>query len=127
MLDASGEDAYLVFGVPDSDDVGISLWCPLQRGEVNIYMPAAPEGVTPGQEIAVTVSTDETAFELRGRAESADGGTAASIEATVTIDHPVLAALMDADRFRLKVAGEETVFPLFDADLAGLMELCRKP
>ena len=26
-LDAGDQDAYLIFGVPDSDDVGVSLWC----------------------------------------------------------------------------------------------------
>ena len=31
-LDASDEDAYLIFGVPESDDVGLSLWCPIQKG-----------------------------------------------------------------------------------------------
>lgn len=127
MLDASGEDAYLVFGVPESDDVGISLWCPVQGGEVNIYLPSAPKGITSGQQIMVTVSTDETSFDLMGRAQSADDGTGSSIEVTIPTDHPLLGALIEADRFRLKVAGEETVFPAYEADFAGLMALCRKP
>lgn len=30
-LDASDQEAYLIFGVADSDDVGVSLWCPAKR------------------------------------------------------------------------------------------------
>ncbi len=53
-LDASDQDAYLVFGVPDTDDVGISLWCPIRQGVVNLYLPQGPETIGDKKEIAVT-------------------------------------------------------------------------
>ena len=43
VLDTSDEDAYLIFGVPDSDDVGVSLWCPIGRGVVNLFVPRPTE------------------------------------------------------------------------------------
>ena len=126
MLDASGEDAYLVFGVPDSDDVGISLWCPIQRGEVNIYIPGAPAGVTSGQDVPVTVSAGDVSTTLTGRANKPEESDVTSVEATIPVDHSILAAMLEADRFKVKLGADETVFPLFDADLAGLIDLCRQ-
>ena len=38
-LDASEQESYLIFGVADSDDVGLSLWCPNHKGIVNLYVP----------------------------------------------------------------------------------------
>jgi hypothetical protein len=34
------EEAYLVFGVPESDDVGVSFWCTIGRGDIGIFLPA---------------------------------------------------------------------------------------
>ena len=31
-LDASDQEAYLIFGVSDTDDVGVSLWCRTRKG-----------------------------------------------------------------------------------------------
>ena len=38
-LDQTDQEAYLVFGVPETDDVGVSFWCTLQSGIVKIYVP----------------------------------------------------------------------------------------
>ena len=38
-LDQTDQEAYLVFGVPETDDVGVSFWCTLQSGIVKFYVP----------------------------------------------------------------------------------------
>ena len=40
-LDQTDNEVYLVFGVPETDDVGVSFWCTLQSGIVKLYIPEA--------------------------------------------------------------------------------------
>lgn len=129
MLDASEEDAYLIFGVADSDDVGVSLWCPLRRGIVNLYLPRPVQSLekAAGQkEAGLTVTAGGETVSFRGKVDVNREADSASIEAEIPVDHPVLAAMAKADRFTVTAGGEEIVFPLFEADLAGLLEFCRK-
>ena len=38
-LDQTDAEVYLVFGVPETDDVGVSFWCTQQSGIVKIVFP----------------------------------------------------------------------------------------
>ena len=125
-LDASGEDAYLVFGVPDSDDIGVSIWCPIQQGEVHVYLPETAENLGDGQKTAMTISTDDMSINVEAALDAGQDGGTSSVEATLPDDSPIFDSMLKADRFTIKVGGDETVFPLFEADLSGLMDLCRK-
>ena len=126
-LDASDEDAYLIFGVADSDDVGVSLWCPIRKGVVNIFVPETDAGVTPGQQVTMTLSVGvagETADIMARAEENLEAGNP-SAEGQIEAGHPIFSAMIKADRFHVKVSGQDYVFPLFDADLEGLLSLCR--
>jgi hypothetical protein len=127
MLDASDSDAYLIFGVPDSDDVGISFWCPVQQGEVNVFIPEASARLHPGADITVTLKTDEESETFTGKSEVNLEAALTSVEAKVPVNAQILAAMLKADRFRVIIDGNETIFPLIDADLESLLDLCRKP
>ncbi len=50
-----------------------------------------------------------------------------SVEGKLPADAPILQAMQKADRFRVTVDGIETIFPLIEADVAGLLALCRRP
>jgi len=126
-LDASDEDAYLIFGVPESDDVGLSLWCPIQKGEINIFVPEAHATLPAGKEVTLVIKAGDETAEIPARTEVNEEAGATSVEARANADHPVFAAMLQTDRFRVIVADEENVFPLVDADLDGLLALCRKP
>jgi hypothetical protein len=127
MLDASDSDAYLIFGVPDSDDVGISFWCPVQQGEVNVFIPEASARLHPGADIAVTLAAGEESATFTGKSEVNLEAALTSVEAKVPVNAQILAAMLKADRFRVIIDGNETIFPLIDADLESLLDLCRKP
>ncbi|MDO8353983.1 MAG: hypothetical protein Q7T14_11020, partial [Aestuariivirga sp.] len=36
-LDQTDAEVYLVFGVPETDEVGVSFWCTQQSGIVRLY------------------------------------------------------------------------------------------
>ncbi len=42
LLDAVEEDVFLVFGVPDTNDVGVSFWCKIGTGVVSVFAPLLP-------------------------------------------------------------------------------------
>lgn len=127
MLDASDSDAYLIFGVPDSDDVGISFWCPVQQGDVNVFIPEASAKLHPGADIAVTLKAGEESATFTGKSEVNLEAALTSVEAKVPVNAQILAAMLKADRFRVIIDDNETIFPLIDADLESLLDLCRKP
>lgn len=133
MLDASEEDAYLIFGVPETDDVGVSLWCRIGKGAVNIYLPVATQLLAANQDAIrdksapITIVAGEETATFRGKADINREADVSSLEAEIADAHPLIAALREADRFTVKAAGSEVIFPLFNADVEGLMALCRMP
>lgn len=125
-LDAGGEDAYLVFGVPDTDDVGLSLWCTIGSGSINVYVPGSHGGLAHGQQASITLKAGEQTAELTAMAEVNPEAGESSVEGAAPADFPIFKSMLASDRVRVRVNGEDNVFPLIDADLAGLLELCRK-
>lgn len=129
MLDASEEDAYLIFGVPESDDVGVSLWCRIGKGAVNLYLPVPTRLVSQAKDkaapLTITAGTQSATF--LGKVDVNRSSAVSSIEAELEIGHPLITQLLTADRFSVKAAGTEIVFPLYDADVESLLELCKKP
>lgn len=125
-LDASDQDAYLIFGVPDSDDLGISLWCPIRQGTVNIFLPMIGEKMEAGTEITIILKAGDETAEIRGKTDDNLDAGVSSAEGQIEADHPVFEAMTKTDRFQVSVAKEEIILPLMEADVAGLLELCRK-
>mgnify|MGYP001561076263 FL=1 len=101
MLDASDSDAYLIFGVPDYDDVGISFWCTVQQGEVNVFIPEASARLHPGADITVTLKADAESATFTGKSEVNLEAALTSVEAKVPANAKILAAMLKADRFRV--------------------------
>lgn len=127
-LDASDQDAYLIFGVPETDDVGVSLWCPIHKGTVNLFLPRPTEELQKHKQkkIPMTVSAGEEKATFAAKLDINPEAASSSVEVEIPVDHPLLKALDGADRFTVKVEGAEIVFPFYGADLPSLMELCRK-
>jgi hypothetical protein len=126
-LDASDQDAYLVFGVPESDDVGISLWCKIHQGKVNFFLPEAGGDVEAGKDVRITLEAGTAAVEIVGKTEVNEDAGGSSVEAQLASDNPLFPAMIRADRFRVGLGAEKIVFPLAEADVEGLLALCRKP
>lgn len=127
-LDASDQEAYLIFGVPDSDDVGLSFWCPVKKGVVNLFVPRPTEELRKAghKKTPLTVIAGSETATFAGKVEINGESTTSSVEVEVPITHPLFKALEKADRVTLRVDHQDVVFPLYDADIAGLLDLCRK-
>ena len=125
-LDASDQDAYLIFGVPDSEDVGVSLWCPVRQDIVNVFLPDVVDSPASGKNMLMTVVAGGQTAGFSGKTEENPEADGSSLEAQIPADHPILGAMRKADRFSVKVNGDERIFPLVEADIAGLIDLCSR-
>ncbi len=125
ILDAADEDAFLVFGVPETDDVGVSFWCKIGSGKVKLFFPEGSPSLKPDtqSDFTLTVSGKDHAFTGTTSANEVSGAT--SIEAEVPADHAVFTALQTADRFAAHIAEHTTTYPLVDAGLENLLRLCK--
>ena len=46
-LDTADNDAFLVFGVAESDDVGISFWCTIGSDKLKVFVPEGSADLAP--------------------------------------------------------------------------------
>jgi hypothetical protein len=127
-LDASDQEAYLIFGVADTDDVGVSLWCRTRKDMVNLYVPrpTAELEQLARRKVPMTVKAGEETATFAGKIDLNSGYPSSSVEVEMPVDNPLLKALEKADRFSVKIGDQELVFPLYNADVTTLLGLCRK-
>lgn len=124
-LDTADSDAFLVFGVAESDDVGVSFWCTIGSRKLKIFVPDGSADLAPNITAPFVVKIGEKTFTLPGRTSANEMSGETSIETDLSTDDPAIKALETADRFSVTAASHTTVFPLADANLAGLLRLCR--
>ena len=127
-LDASDQEAYLIFGVAETDDVGVSLWCRTRKDVVNLYVPrpTAELEALNRRKAPLTVKAGEETATFAGKIDLNRGFPSSSVEVEIPVDSPLLKAMETADRFSVKVEAQELVFPLYNADVSALLGLCRK-
>lgn len=118
-LDASDEDVYLLFGVPNTTDVGVSFWCKIDTGIVSLFTPLPAKQVPPK---SIIVSIGAKSYDLA--TTPSEDENAQTLEAKLVPQDTLLSELQSAERFSLTVGNHKTVYPLIDADFANLMKLC---
>lgn len=126
-LDQTDAEVYLIFGVPETDDVGVSFWCTLQSGIVRLYMPAAGPDFKPGMSVNVELKVGAKTYTLKGKTAFNEESTETSLEAELKAADPVFSALQAANHFAVKIGSSNQVFPLGEADFSNFLDICRKP
>jgi hypothetical protein len=119
VLDAAEEDVYLLFGVPNTTDVGVSFWCKISSGKVSLFAPAP---TTQRKLKSVSLEIGKATFDLD--AALSEDSRQVSLEAKLVPQGKILAELQSAERFTLTVGKHKSIYPLIDADFAGLLKFC---
>jgi hypothetical protein len=119
-LDATDEDAFLVFGVTGTDDIGVSFWCKISTKTVTLFSPLPGSSTTPPAQLTLGVAGES--FQLVP--EPAGELALQSVEAKLVPQQAILDKLQSADTFSLEMAGHTSTFPLGGADIEGLLRLC---
>ena len=127
ILDQSDQEVFLVFGVPDTDDVGVSFWCTQQSGIVRFYLPES----VPKQKFAKTIDlkmeVDSKTYPFKSKASLNEEAGTLSLETELKASDPIFSALQSANHFAVKIGSRNHVFPLGEADLSGFLDVCKKP
>jgi hypothetical protein len=123
VLDAAGEDVFLVFGVSGTADVGVSFWCKLGSKNVSLFapLPASHSASVPSR-----LSLDIGAKTFTLPAQPLSQAELKSIEAKLSPQDEILNTLQAEERFVMTVGTHKTTFPLAGADFDGLLKLCNQ-
>lgn len=126
MFDTADEDAYLIFGVPESDDAGVSFGCTLQSGEIRIFIPEAGDDLKPDQKVKLTLVVGGKTFVYDGVTTPNEMSATTSAEAVIPASDAVFTDLRKTDRFTVKTGKDENTFPLEGSDFESLVRACGK-
>jgi hypothetical protein len=126
IFDTADEDAYLVFGVPESEDAGISFGCNLRSGEIRVFVPEAGEDLKPDQKIKLTITVSGKDFVYDGLTTPNEMAATTSAEAAIPAGDALFTDLRKTDRFAVKTGTEENIFPLEGSDFESLVRACSK-
>ena len=118
VLDVAGEDVFLAFGVPNTNDVGISFWCKIGKNDLSLFSPLVNSERHPKLKLAV----GKLNFPLEAKVNDNEG--AKTIEALLRPQKKIISALEAAERFEVSIGKHKVTYPLVDADFAALMKLC---
>ncbi len=120
QLDATGEDAYLVFGVPSTADIGISLWCKIGSKKISLFAPAPHQPDL--KHAKVTIRLHDKNFALHPKFKTED--TASTLEAQLPNLEVLWPELMTADKIEIVVRNHTAVYPVAGANFYEFKKLC---
>jgi hypothetical protein len=123
LLDAADQNVFLVFGVPETNDIGVSFWCQIGKPDITLFLPLPPGEKNATPELMVEIA-DMTLKTTGTRPEEENGTT---VEAKLPDRDKAMAALQQADRFAITIAKHRAVYPLAGADFKAFLDLCDNP
>lgn len=119
QLDAAEVDAYLLFGVPSTTDIGVSFWCKINSGEISVFAPLHAATKAPK---TISLSINAAIYNLT--ATPSEDENSKTIEAKLLPQEKIFEELQSAERFTLTQNKHKVTYPLEGADLNGLLKLC---
>lgn len=120
QLDAQGEDAYLAFGVPNTADIGISLWCKIGQKTISVFAPVPRTVKSRKAKVAIQIGDRE--YPLKPKFNSDQINT--TLEAELLPRDELLSAMSSAERIGLVIADHKSVFPTEGANFFEFNKLC---
>ncbi len=124
-LDRTDQDVFLVFGTPETDDVGVSFWCRIGSKKLRLFLPVQSKPAVYKTSLKVTIHSQEFTVPVSAsQNEMTDGNT---LETEFDVASPLAKALLDNDYFTVAFDSSRRSFPLLNADFEGLIRLCTEP
>jgi hypothetical protein len=123
-FDMTDQDAFLVFGTPNTEDVGISLWCKLGSKAIKIFVAEPNSKLKHGTNVKLTIEAGGKSFTFNGESGENDQIAGLSVEAELKTSDPLLEALQTADFIAVTSVDHVSRFPLMDANIDTLLRQC---
>ena len=122
LLDAADQDVFLIFGVAETNDVGVSFWCKIGTQKISAFTTVPPGSAASGSTTPVELSANGAAFLLAGAVSPGD--QQATLEAPLSPQDKIIETLKESERFNLRIGDHIATYPLAGADFDGLIRLC---
>jgi hypothetical protein len=123
-LNASDKEAFLVFGVPDTDDVGLSLWCEIGTNKLSVFINNVAGQLKQNQTTNMIIEVDGQQFHVKAKASVDKAGNSKSIEGQVPSNAPLLKAAESGTTLKTTIQNHTNTYPLIDANITGLLRTC---
>jgi hypothetical protein len=120
VLDAATDDVFLAFGVPNTADVAVSLWCTIGSGQPKLFA-AVPTNQKMTKKPTAQIQIETKSFDLPVNLVEGEKPT---IETRSVVPFEILTAMENQDRFTLVINDHKSVFPLEGADVPNFIKLC---
>lgn len=124
LLDAAEQDVYLVFGVPESNDVGVSIWCRIGSQKMSLFTTLPPGIDDQATDLNMAIRSGNTTFALQAMINKTSD--IPTVESELLPKDKILEALQGSDSFTLQIGPHKAIYPLIGADFAGLTRLCER-
>lgn len=124
QLDLTDEDAYLIFGVPATADIGLSISCKMGADVVKLFAPLSANHIKSKSHTIAKLVVGATTFPLVPKFSTSKDEP--SFEVTLEPRQPIIEALQAADRLELDIDDQKSIFPLAGANLSEFSKLCAK-
>lgn len=123
-LDATAQEAFLVFGVPETDDVGLSFWCKIGTKKMSAYLPANVAKLRVGEKTTMHITANGKTFNLPATAALDGAKGKFTVEGQFLKTDKLFASLQAADDVAIAIKNFKASYPLTDADFDGLLSAC---
>ena len=124
-LQSTGKQTFLIFGVPNTDDVGFSLWCEVGKGQMSAFMPERQVPLKAGEKVPMLISIDGKQQALRGHVTKDAASGQLTVETKFSLKDGLISRLQTGQSLSISVKGHNTTFPFGEADFAGLLLACK--
>jgi hypothetical protein len=123
----SGDEVFLVYGVPESEAVTLSFICAPKRKRVTVVTTVLPDKARAGRAVTIRLVNGATTLDYAGKTarDSAEDGVHASAE--IAIDPRLYDLLASGKSVRVEVSGAHETVPLAGVTrpLAKMRAACR--
>lgn len=123
-LNASDKEAFLVFGVPDTDDVGLSLWCEIGTNKLSVFVNNIGGHLKQNQSTNMSIDVDGKKYSIKSKAAVDKLGRSQSLEGQISSNDQLLKAAETGTTLKTTIQNHTNTYPLIDADIAGLRRTC---
>ena len=123
-LDTVNNQVFLVFGVPESDDVGLSFWCNVGKSRIQAFLPETVAAIRAGENIKIDMDIDGHTEKIVAKVARDGGSQKLTVETTFGSAGSLMKTLMAGQTLRINVKGHISSFPIADADFGGLVDIC---
>jgi hypothetical protein len=125
-IDTNGEnEAYMTYGVPETEDIGLSLWCKIGSKNLNLYVPQSGWQTGTAKFVDVKIAADPVQINIKGKLQEDPTRDSASVEAMIELASPLVTALPDAQHIDIDTGKHKIITPLYDAPVSSLLRLCK--